>query len=97
MAGIGFTLKKLFEDESYSARSKAYAYSAIVSAGPWIAAVITVNAMVLLSKLFMVGNAQRDLFMGTMVYSFVFSQIITSPWQLLITRYVSDRLYMREY
>ncbi|KDR93801.1 Uncharacterized membrane protein [Peptoclostridium litorale DSM 5388] len=97
MAGIGFTLKKLFEDESYSARSKAYAYSALVSAGPWIAAVVTVNIIILLSKFFLVEIAQRDLFMGTMVYSFVFSQIITAPWQLLITRYVSDRLYNREY
>ena len=88
MAGIGFTLKTLFEEEYYLSRTKAYIYSALVSAGPWIAAVVTVNLLILLSDYYFDDISQRDLFMGTIVYSFVFSQIITAPWQLLITRYI---------
>ncbi len=97
MAGIGFTLKKLFTEESFTQRTKAYLYSALVAAGPWIAAVLTVNALVILSQWIIETNIQRDLFMGTIVYSFVFSQILTAPWQLVITRYISDKLYLKTY
>lgn len=97
MAGIGFALKKLFEEEYLTSRTKAYIYSALVSAGPWIAAVVTVNALILISNHYFNDIAQRDLFMGTIVYSFVFSQILTAPWQMLITRFISDKLYSREY
>lgn len=97
MAGIGFTLQKLFKDEYYSSRMKAYMYSAIVSAGPWIAAVITVNILLFISDYYFPEISERDLFMGTIVYSFVFSQIITAPWQFVITRYISDKLYTKDY
>lgn len=97
MAGIGFELKELFQKESYTSRMKAYMYSTLVAAGPWIVSVLIVNVLLLLSKLHFSDLGQRDLFMGTIVYSFVFSQIATAPWQLLITRYLSDRLYAREY
>ncbi len=97
MAGIGFTLKKLFQEETFTQRTKAYLYSALVAAGPWIAAVLTVNALVILSEWIIEENVQRDLFMGTIVYSFVFSQILTAPWQLIITRYISDKLYLKSY
>lgn len=97
MAGIGFTLKKLFKDEYYLTQAKAYLYSALVAAGPWIAAVVTVNILILLSDFYFDDLSQRDLFMGTIVYSFVFSQIVTAPWQLLITRYLSDQLFQKSY
>ncbi len=97
MAGIGFTLKRMFTDETYTNRTKAYLYSALVAAGPWIAAVITVNSLVFIMEFIVQLTAEKELFMGTIVYSFVFSQILTAPWQLLVTRYISDRLYSREY
>ncbi|AFS79503.1 putative transmembrane protein [Gottschalkia acidurici 9a] len=97
MAGIGFTLKRLFRDETYTNRGKAYIYSALVSAGPWIAAVVTVNIMLATMEVFLDNPLEKELFMGTIVYSFVFSQIITAPWQFIITRYISDKLYTEEY
>lgn len=97
MAGIGFTLKRMFRDDTFTHRSKAYLYSALVAAGPWIAAVITVNLIMLIMGIFLNSQEEKDLFMGTIVYSFVFSQILTAPWQMVITRYISDKLYTREY
>lgn len=97
MAGIGFTLQKLFKDEYFTSRIKAYMYSAIISAGPWIAAVLTVNFLLFISRYYFEEITQRDLFMGTIVYSFVFSQILTAPWQFIITRYISDKLYIKDY
>ena len=97
MAGIGFTLKRMFRDETFTNRSKAYLYSALVAAGPWITAVLTVNLLTLIMGYYIKTPAEKEIFMGTIVYSFVFSQIITAPWQLLITRYISDKLYAKEY
>lgn len=97
MAGIGFTLKKLFEDESYTANIKGYLYSGLVSAGPWLSSVITVNILMHIAENNFVEIAQKNLFMGTIVYSFIFSQIVTSPFQLVITRYISDKMYVNDY
>lgn len=97
MAGIGFTLKKLFQDETFTNRGKAYLYSALVAAGPWLAAVVTVNILIFLIQFSTSVSKEKDLFMGTIVYSFVFSQILTAPWQMIITRYVSDKLYSMDY
>ncbi len=97
MAGIGFTLKKLFSDETLTSRGKAYFYSTFVVAGPWIAAVITVNILIIIMEYLTISDAEKELFMGTIVYSFVFSQIVTAPWQFLITRYISDKLFVKKY
>lgn len=97
MAGIGFMLKKLFSDETLTNRGKAYLYSSFVVAGPWIAAVITVNILIIIMGYLNIPGIEKDLFMGTIVYSFVFSQIITAPWQFLITRYISDKLFVKKY
>lgn len=97
VAGIGFTLKKLFQEESFTNRGRAYLYSALVAAGPWLAAVVTVNLLIFLMQFSTNVGKEKDLFMGTIVYSFVFSQILTAPWQMIITRYVSDKLYRMDY
>ncbi|SHG94425.1 exopolysaccharide Pel transporter PelG [Tepidibacter thalassicus] len=97
MAGIGFTLKKLFKEEYITTKIKAYIYSGLVVAGPWIASVLTVNVLLIITENYLKDVSQKNLFMGTIVYSFVFSQIITAPWQILITRYISDKLYKKEY
>ncbi len=97
MAGIGFELKKLFGDDVFTKRIRAYAYSTLVSVGPWIATVIVLNVFTLLSAAILKDITQKDLFMGTVVYSFVFSQIITAPIQMLIVRFLSDKLYGEMY
>jgi len=97
MAGIGFQLKALFKEKSLSNKVKAYVFSAIVASGPWIAAVITVNIILFLSRVYLDSTAAQSLFLGTIVYTFVFSQILTAPWQMIITRFYSDRLFAKDY
>lgn len=97
MAGIGFQLKALIKEDTLSNKAKAYMYSAFVSSGPWIAAVITVNILLLIANRYLEGFQAQSLFLGTIVYTFVFSQILTAPWQMIITRYYSDTLYLKKY
>jgi uncharacterized membrane protein len=97
MAGIGFQLKALFKEKSLSNKVKAYVFSGIVASGPWIAAVITVNIILFLARFYLESTSAQSLFLGTIVYTFVFSQILTAPWQMIITRFYSDRLFEKDY
>lgn len=97
MAGIGFQLKALFKEKSLSNKIKAYAYSSFVSSGPWIAAVLTVNIILVITQIYSNQIDDPELFLGTMVYTFVFTQIVTAPFQFIISRYYSDRLFERDY
>lgn len=97
MAGIGFTLRRLFGRDTFIDRTRAYAFSALVAAGPWISAVVVVNLLVWAAEHLLISPAGRTLFMSTIVYAFVFSQLLTAPWQFIVTRYIADKLFERDY
>jgi len=98
MAGIGFELRKLFdEDDSFSGYIKALTFSTFISVGPFIAMILSINILILVSKLIFNNPSEQLLFITTLVYSFIFSQLISFPFQFFITRYISDRFYEKEY
>lgn len=98
MAGIGFELRKLFEEKGGLFKTvKAYFFSALVSVGPWLITIVGLNFFNLLAHQYFRDIAQKDLFMGSIIYAFVFSQILTAPWQMLLVRYISDQLYQKQH
>ena len=97
MAGIGFALKKMFQKDTFSNRALAYLYSSFIAAGPWILSVISINFLLVIMRIINVNNVERNLFSATIVYSFLFSQLLVAPVQLIITRYISDQLYQKKY
>jgi len=98
MAGIGFELRKLFdEDDSFSGYIKALTFSTFISVGPFIAMILSINILILVSKLVFNNPSEQLLFITTLVYSFIFSQLISFPFQFFVTRYISDRFYEKEY
>jgi len=98
MAGIGFELRKLFEEEdSFSGYIKAVTFSTFISVGPFIATVLAINGMILISKVVFNNSHEQLLFISTIVYAFIFSQLVSFPFQFFITRYISDRFFKKEY
>ena len=98
MAGIGFELRKLFnEGDSLSGFIKAMTYSTFISVGPFIAMILSVNVFVITSKFVFDSPYERLLFVITLVYAFIFSQLISFPFQFFITRYISDLFFTKEY
>lgn len=94
MAGIGFTLQKLFRDDYLSLRVRAYAYASFIAAGPWILSVGSIAFInVILVHFANVEDAQRQLFIVTVSYSFIFSQMLSGGWQLIVTRYLADHFF----
>lgn len=98
MAGIGFKLRKLFlnsENEPFGS-TKAFLFSVVMSVGPWFIAATALNLILLVSKTINLSKSNQILFMSTIFYIFIFSQIITNVFQYLVTRYVSDCIYKKK-
>lgn len=96
MAGIGFRLQKLLTGDSYSDLIRAYLYSATISAGPMLVVMITLGIVKQMaqSHLGLDGEAQ---FMGLVVYVYAYSMITVSPFFFIVTRYLADQYYLKEY
>lgn len=97
MAGIGFELKKLYKNRGIFFDLRALFYTSFVIVGPQLLFISTIGILQIVISLMHVSFIERDLFLASIVYSFIFSQIITSGFSMIITRYVSDKLYSKEY
>lgn len=95
MAGIGFQLQKLIEDESFLKKAKAYIYASIITSGPWILSIICLGLIGLLSGKFVTGG-KFYIVSITIVYTFAFSLIFTGPVQFVLTRYLADKEYLKQ-
>lgn len=97
MAGIGFELRKLYAVKGVLPRIKAYLFSITVTIGPTLLCILMLMALQKLLFDLGVDAAKRELFMAAIIYSFIFSLIITSGLIMLLSRYVADKIYKNEY
>ncbi|WNQ10943.1 exopolysaccharide Pel transporter PelG [Paenibacillus aurantius] len=94
MAGIGFHLKSLYEKETFSSRVKAYGYAGFITAGPWLSMVLSIAVIGwMLQAYHPVPYAEKELFLLSVSYSFIFSLMLHGLVQLVLTRYLADLLY----
>ena len=93
MAGIGFSLKKLFSKKGIFSLCKAYGYSGIVSIGPMLLGIIFLSGISMLSQIVGMPDTKRHILNCALTYSLMFAFFITSILDMVVTRYVSDRLY----
>ncbi|KGP90285.1 membrane protein [Pontibacillus chungwhensis BH030062] len=98
MAGIGFKLQKLFQEDYYSSRFKAYAFAGLVTSGPWLIVLVAITLIQWLSSLVSgIDLEERELFTLSVAYCFIFSQVILGIQHLIVTRYVADLFYEKLY
>lgn len=95
MAGIGFRLQHLVAKGSYLEAATAYVSSAIISAGPWLAGVIALVVLNISTSRYL-HEADRSLLFATIVSTFAASMLIVGGLQLTVTRYLADRLYIKD-
>src|SRR5918911_4813905 len=95
MAGIGLRLHSLVAKGSYVHAASAYLSSAIIAAGPWLSAVLALSLLGGASVAFL-GQADRTLLFVTITYAFSLSLVLTGGLQLVVTRYLADRLYLND-
>lgn len=97
MAGIGFELKKLFSKEGIISTVFAGLYATIVTVGPTIMVIGCINLMYYLLPYVNIPMYEREVLSSTILYVFVFSLIISSPINIVLSRYTADKIYLEEY
>lgn len=93
MAGIGFSLKRLFSQKGVFALCRAYGYAGVICAGPMILGVILLTGMALVARLAGIDSHDRELMNSMLTYSLLWSLTVTSWFNMVVTRYTSDMLY----
>lgn len=97
MAGIGVKLNHIYGKNTLTTNLVGMGYSAIVTIAPMvlvIAALLIMQALLDFSKS---GYAQRELFACTILYIFIFSLMTASPFNSVLSRYLSDVIYDETY
>ncbi|MCZ8518245.1 MULTISPECIES: exopolysaccharide Pel transporter PelG [Paenibacillus] len=97
MAGVGFELKKLFREQGLAHSSKAYVFSTLTTIGPMMLCMFLLVAMQKLMSWNGASFLEKELFMTTMVYGFVFSVLLTGGLTMLLNRYIADLIFAKRY
>ncbi len=97
MAGIGFELKKMFNKKGVLNTLRGAAYSTLTTVGPMVMVIGTIIAINIIFNYNALPYAQRDLLSAGILYVFVFSLIVTSPYSAVLSRYIADRIYDKNY
>ncbi|HET7061687.1 MAG TPA: exopolysaccharide Pel transporter PelG [Nitrosospira sp.] len=93
MAGIGFRLRDLSKTGALSGLLAAYGFAGIISSGPWVLSIVGI----LLIGIINIENAITPHYVGefqiSVTYLMAISLILTSPLQLMISRFIADKIY----
>jgi polysaccharide biosynthesis protein PelG len=95
MAGIGFRLQSLVEKGSILGATTAYLSATVITAGPWLSGVAALFIFKMTASSYL-SESDRSLLLATIVVVFAASLIVAGGPQMLITRYVADRLYLKD-
>jgi len=94
MAGIGFSLKKLFKKKGIFNICKAYGYSSIVTIGPTFLGIFLLLGIAFVARIGGMSNFDRELLNCMLTYSILAALLITSWFNMVVTRYISDMIYV---
>lgn len=97
MAGIGVRLNKIFGRNTLTTNMIGFFYSTLVTVAPMFAIIINLVLMEYFLKFSTLGYAQRELFSCTILYTFIFSLLTASPFNAVLSRYISDVIYEERY
>lgn len=97
MAGIGVKLQKIYGRKTILANVAGFGYSTMVTVAPMFAVIGNVMLMSAVLGYNTVGYARRGLFSGTLLYIFIFSLLTASPFNAVLSRYMSDIIYEERY
>jgi uncharacterized membrane protein len=97
MAGIGFELHRMLRKDTLSGRLQAYAFAATIGSGPWVLSIVAILAIGLINTRQSAPSDAVAQFQVSVTYLMAFSLILTSPLQLMFTRFVADRLFEKRH
>lgn len=93
MAGIGFSLNRLFQKKGMLNLCRAYAYAGTVAIGPMVMGVCLLLGISFVSQVAGMAQHDREIMNCMLTYSLLVSLFVTSFMNMILTRYISDMLY----
>nr|WP_305136976.1 exopolysaccharide Pel transporter PelG [uncultured Schaedlerella sp.] len=97
MAGIGVKLNKIFQKNSIVANLVGFTYSTVATVAPMFVIILVILLMGWVLGFSTVGYLNRELFSCTVLYMFIFSLLTASPFNSVLSKYMSDVIYEERY
>ena len=93
MAGIGIRLNHIFEKKSIAMHLVGFTYSAVITVAPMFVVIGAILVSQILLHYSDVGFYERELFADTVLYIFIFSLLSASPFNAVLSKYLSDTIF----
>lgn len=93
MAGIGVKLNRIYSKNTITTDIYGFFYSTVVTIAPVLVVIINLMLMQYVLKFNTVGYFDRELFSCTVLYVFIFSLLTASPFNAVLSRYMSDVIF----
>lgn len=97
MAGIGVKLNKIYSKHTIVTSIAGLGYSTVITVAPMFVVIFAVIIMQTLLGFSKLGYADRALYSCTVLYIFIFSLLTASPFNAVLSRYMSDVIYRESY
>ena len=97
MAGIGIKLNKIFERNTIASNLAGFAYSTMSTVTPMFVVILNVVLMEYFLDFGSLGLVERELFSCTVLYTFIFALLTASPFNSVLSKYMSDVIYEERY
>ena len=97
VAGIGVKLNKIYSKNTLATNLAGFGYSTIISVAPMFVVIGAVLLMQIFLGFSRVGYAVRELYSCTVLYIFIFSLLTASPFNAVLSKYLSDIIYLDKY
>lgn len=98
MAGIGFQLRKVIDSRHGLLHSiKSYGFAVVTINGPMVLCIVGMSIIRIILGNSIYSGVPSERILTTITYSFIVATIITGGFSLVLTRYVSDCIYKKDY
>ena len=97
MAGIGVKLNKIYEKSTITTDLYGFIYSTVITIAPMLLVFAAIMLMQFWLGFSRVSYAARELYSCTVLYIFIFAFLVVSPFNPVISRFMSDMIYEEKY
>ena len=97
MAGIGFELRKIYRKEGITRNALGAIYSSMVTIGPMVLVMCMLLLLYYILGMSHVSYADRELLSSAILYNFIFSVLVTSPFNVTFSRYLADKFFTEDF
>ena len=93
MAGIGFELRRMMRKETLGGMAHTWMYAGLIGSGPWVISIIAILMIGLFAAANAAQSAAVEQFQVSISYLMAGSLLLTSPLQMMFSRFSADRIY----